>query len=154
MLSKEERKQLNIDFWDQFKSEMRKIRSSNGKKMNWINYPTDVKNTYLRVVTESKSVSLCFDIQFKDQGVQSIVWEQLTELRKVLESEMEHPTQWEENKITSEGLNIGRISWILFGVNFYDKGQWDVIIEFLKQRMVEFDRFYQEFKEILITLVD
>jgi hypothetical protein len=154
MLSKEERKQLNIDFWDQFKSEMRKIRSSNGKKMNWINYPTDVKNTYLRVVTESNSVSLCFDIQFKDQGVQSIVWEQLTELRKVLESEMEHPTQWEENKITSEGLNIGRISWILSGVNFYDKGQWDVIIEFLKQRMVEFDRFYQEFKEILITLVD
>ena len=154
MLSKEERKQLNIDFWDQFKSKMRKIRSSNRKKMNWINYPTDVKNTYLRVVTESNSVSLCFDIQFKDQGVQSIVWEQLTELRKVLESEMEHPTQWEENKITSEGLNIGRISWILSGVNFYDKGQWDVIIEFLKQRMVEFDRFYQEFKEILITLVD
>ncbi|TNF49813.1 MAG: DUF4268 domain-containing protein [Bacteroidetes bacterium] len=154
MLSKEERKQLNIDFWDQFKSEMRKIRSSNGKKMNWINYPTDVKNIYLRVVTESNRVSLCLDIQFKDQGVQSIVWEQLTELRKVLEAEMEHPTLWEENKVTTEGLNIGRISWTLSDVNYYDKSQWDDIIEFLKQRMIEFDRFYQEFKEILITLVD
>lgn len=154
MLSKEERKQLNIDFWGQFKSEMRNIRSSNGKKMNWINYPTDVKNTYLRVVTESNGVSLCFDIQFKDQGIQSIVWEQLMELRKVLESEMEYPTLWEGNKISSNGLNIGRISWTLSDVNYYDKSQWDKIIEFLKQRMIEFDHFYQEFKEILITLVD
>lgn len=154
MLSKEDRKQLNIDFWDQFKTEMKQMRSSNGKKINWINYPTDVKNTYLRVVIESNSVSLCFDIQFKDQGVQSIVWEQLTELSKVLESEMSHPTLWEEYKITPEGLNIGRISWNLSDVNYYDRTQWDSIIEFLKQRMIEFDRFYQEFKEILITLVD
>jgi hypothetical protein len=154
MLSKEKRKELNIEFWDSFNKEMRKIRSSNGKKMNWINYPTDVKNCYLRVVTESNTVSLCFDIQFKDTGIQSIVWEQLTELKKVLESEMNHPTVWTPEFFTKEGLIIGRISWELLGTNFYDRDNWNLIIDFLKQRLIEFDRFYQEFKEILITLVD
>jgi hypothetical protein len=42
----------------------------------------------------------------------------------------------------------------LDGSNFYNQADWPVIYAFFKKHLKEFDVFYQEFNEILITLVD
>lgn len=154
MLSKEARKERNEMFWAGFKEVMRKTVSSSGRRVNWATYPTEVKNTYLRLICDGKLTAVCYDVQFKEPSVQSIFWEQLGELRKVLESTMNHPTKWEEFFQNSEGKTIGRISWELENVNFYKDEDWHGIHMFFKNRLIEFDSFYQEFKEILISLVD
>ncbi|MFM7006462.1 MAG: DUF4268 domain-containing protein [Flavobacteriales bacterium] len=154
MLSKEARKAWNEAFWLGFKNHMRAQLSANGKRVNWINYPTQVKNTYLRMVCEGKNISLCYDIQFKDEGIQAIFWEQLTELKVVLESNMSIPTHWEASFLNKEGQQIGRIYWQLEGANYYAQNDWPLIYAFFKKHLKEFDVFYQEFNEILITLVD
>jgi hypothetical protein len=154
MLSKEARKERNLLFWAAFKEVMRKHVSSSGRRVNWATYPTQVKNTYLRLISDGKLTAVCYDIQFKDAGIKAIFWEQLGELKKVLEASMQQETSWEENFTTKEGLSIGRISWTIENLNFYNDEDWDKIYAFFKIRLVEFDGFYQEFKDILIALVE
>lgn len=154
MLPKEARKAWNEAFWLGFKNHMRAQLSASGKRVNWINYPTQVKHTYLRMVCEGKQIALCYDIQFNDRGIQDIFWEQLTELKVVLENNMTVPTHWEAQFLNKEGQNIGRIYWELEGANYYDQNDWPIIYAFFKKHLKEFDVFYQEFNEILITLVD
>ncbi len=154
MLSKEARKERNEKFWAAFKEVMRKRVSSSGRRVNWSTYPTEVKNTYLRLICDGKLTAVCYDIQFKESGVQAIFWEQLGELKTVLESSMNYPTQWNEQFVNAEGKTIGRISWELEGVNFYNDSDWSKIHIFFKDRLIEFDAFYQEFKDILISLVE
>jgi hypothetical protein len=154
MLSKEARKERNEKFWAAFKEVMRKRVSSSGRRVNWSTYPTEVKNTYLRLICDGKLTAVCYDIQFKESGVQAIFWEQLGELKTVLESSMNYPTQWNEQFVNAEGKTIGRISWELEGVNFYNDSDWTKIHNFFKDRVIEFDSFYQEFKDILISLVE
>jgi hypothetical protein len=154
MLSKEARKERNEKFWAAFKEVMRKRVSSSGRRVNWSTYPTEVKNTYLRLICDGKLTAVCYDIQFKESGVQAIFWEQLGELKTALESAMNYPTQWNEKFINAEGKTIGRISWELEGVNFYNDSDWTKIHNFFKDRVIEFDSFYQEFKDILISLVE
>jgi hypothetical protein len=154
MLSKEARKERNEKFWVAFKEVMRKRVSSSGRRVNWSTYPTEVKNTYLRLICDGKLTAVCYDIQFKESGVQAIFWEQLGELKTVLESAMNYPTQWNEKFVNAEGKTIGRISWELEGVNFYNDSDWTKIHNFFKDRVIEFDSFYQEFKDILISLVE
>jgi len=154
MLPKEERKQRNELFWASFKEVMRKKVSSSGRRVNWATYPTEVKDTYLRLICDGKTTAVCFDIQFRDAAIKAIFWEQLGELKKVLEESMTYPTKWEEFLETKEGLIIGRISWELEGVNFYNDTDWPQIHSFFRDRLIEFDAFYQEFKDILIHLVD
>jgi hypothetical protein len=67
---------------------------------------------------------------------------------------MKHPTKWNESFINAEGIKIGRIFWELENVNFYNDEDWATIHQFFKDRLIEFDAFYQEFKDILISLVD
>ncbi len=154
MLSKEARKERNEKFWSGFKEYMRGTLSSTGKRVNWLNYKTEVQDTYLRLICDGKTTAVCYDIQFKDTGIKAIFWEQLGELKKVLEASMKQETSWEENFITKEGHSIGRISWTIENLNFYHDEDWNKIYGFYKNRLVEFDEFYQEFKDILIALVE
>jgi hypothetical protein len=151
MLPKEERKAYNEAFWSGFKDHMRGKLSSTGRRVNWASYPTQVKNTYLRMICTGNQTAICFDIQFKDAGIQAIVWEQLTELKVVLENAMSIPTSWDPAFHNAEGLTIGRISWELADVNFYEKADWPMIYAFFQKHLMEFDSFYQEFNDILIT---
>ena len=154
MLTKEERKARNADFWNTLKKEMRSIKSSSGRAMSWISYPSDVKNIYIRLEADQYGARLCFDIQTKDEGIRAILWEQMTELKKVLENEMTWETIWIENFTTKEGKAISRIEWRNDTLSFYKDEDWPIIRQFLSQRLIEFDRFYQEYKDILIALAD
>ncbi|AEA45437.1 DUF4268 domain-containing protein [Fluviicola taffensis] len=152
MYSKEEAKQLKADFWNQFKVHMQKVRSSNGRRMNWLAYPTEVKDIYVRVDVDGKGARFTFDIQGKDEGVRAILWEQLTELKIVLEEEMGTEGVWIENASTSVVSDFNRIIWERRDLNFYRKEDHPEIINFLSERLIHFDAFYQEFKDILINL--
>lgn len=154
MLSKEELKIKNTLFWNGFKKFMQKYKSSNGKRMNWVSYPSDVKNIYIRLYTDSKVARLSFEIQPKDRSVREIIWEQMTELKKVMESSMNYETIWDEKTYSNDGKLYSRIYWELQEVNYFNEEDHEKIYVFLRDRLLEFDEFYQEFKEILISLTD
>jgi hypothetical protein len=78
----------------------------------------------------------------------------MTELKKVMENCMKHETIWIEQMTSEDGRIFSRIMWDQQGLNFYNEKDKDQIFEFLKNRLIEFDEFYQEFKEILISLTD
>lgn len=153
MLSKEERKELNTTFWERFRKEMRKIKSVNGRGINWINYPSDVKDIYIRLEADQYGARICIDVQPKDDEIRSILWEQLTELRVVMEAEV-GSADWNEFDRVFQGRNVSRVSWSLQDVNFYKEEDRIRIKDFLRSKLVQFDAFYQEYKEILILLAE
>lgn len=152
MYSKDEKKQLKIDFWNQFKVHMQKTRSSNGRRMNWLAYPSEVKDLYIRADADENGARLTFDIQAKDAGVRQILWEQLYELKNVLEQEMGTDGIWIENASSDVVPVFNRIVWERTDLNFYNLQDHPEIINFLADRFIHFDAFYQDFKDILINL--
>lgn len=153
MLSKEAKKEWNIHFWNGLKNEMKCIPSFNGRRINWLTYPTDIKHVFLRLVCDNDFVSLQFDIQLKDEGIRAIFWEQMEELRLLINSKMNYPSAWVQGIKTPEGLLIDQISWRLENTNYLLEENWQSIYDFFKSRLIAFDEFYQEFKEILINLL-
>lgn len=154
MLSREEQKKINTEFWNGFKEFMKKSKSSNGKRINWLSYPSDVKDVYIRLAADTKNASLFMDIQPKDDGVRAIAWEQMTELKKIMEVSMGFTGVWDEHFTLADGRVISRISWTLRDVNYLKIEDREKIYQFLKDTITAFDGFYQEFKDILINLMD
>jgi hypothetical protein len=153
MLSKEERKERNQNFWNAFRKEMRSFQSSNGKGIDWINYPTKVKDVYIRMEADEHSALFCMDIQPKDDGIRALIYEQMTELKRLLEEEM-GPANWNEFDRVFVGRTVSRISWTLEDVNFYADADLPKIKAFYKESLLHFDSFYQEYKDILLALVE
>ena len=154
MFSKEESRQLNLAFWNGFQDYISKNRSSNGRKINWLNYPSDIKSIFIRLEVDSKGARLCFDIQSKDDDIRALLFEQMSELKVVLEDiTIEKPT-WIENHYYLNKQYISRIVWENNLLNFYKSEHRDLIYTFLGESLVKFDLFYQEYKEILIALAN
>jgi len=154
MFSKEESRQLNLAFWNGFQDYISKNRSSNGRKINWLNYPSDIKSIFIRLEVDSKAARLCFDIQSKDDDIRALLFEQMSELKVVLEDiTIEKPT-WIENHYYLNKQYISRIVWENNLLNFYKSEHRDLIYTFLAERLLKFDLFYQEYKEILIALAN
>ena len=154
MLSKEERKALNTSFWEGFRKEMRNHKSVNDRGINWINYPSDVKDVYIRLQADQHGARLCIDVQPKDDGIRSILWEQLTELKTVMENEVGPATAWNEFDRVFQDRNVSRVYWEVSDLNFYNQADRDRMKEFLRSKLIPFDAFYQEYKEILILLAE
>tara|TARA_B110000459_G_C16582625_1_gene482073 strand:+ start:1363 stop:1827 length:465 start_codon:yes stop_codon:yes gene_type:complete len=153
MYSKEEKRDMNIRFWDGFKEYMKKSKSSVLARVNWLSYPTNVKDTYLRLYCTQNSTAVRFDIQFKDKEIRSLFWEQLQELKSLLTSHVHFPADWIEQIEDTDGREISRIQWESNEWSLYNEKDWRKIYNFLKERLIEFDQFYQEYKEILINLI-
>jgi hypothetical protein len=154
MLSREEQKAINTFFWNGFKEFTKKVKSSNGRRINWLSYPSDVNDVYIRLHADTRIIGVFFDIQPKDQGVREIIWEQMTELKKVMESTMNIKGEWMETLFLEDGRTISRISWTKSGLNYLNEDDRLEIYTFLRDTLKAFDNFYQEFKEILINLTD
>ena len=154
MLSKADRSSLNIEFWGLFKKHMRRHMSSNQRRINWLNYPTVIKHTYLRLHADSKSASIHFDIQFKDEGIRELFWHQLLELKSIINKNIKHPSIWNQHFHLEGTGYISRISWVLNDINYFEKTNWNEIHDFFENILCSFDLFYQEFKDVLINLIE
>ncbi|MFN5417347.1 MAG: DUF4268 domain-containing protein [Flavobacteriia bacterium] len=152
MLTKEELKEKKLTFWNDFKQLMSKVKSSNGKRMSWLSYPTDIKNIYLRLYADKKEIALNFDIQYKDPTIRAVFWEQMNELKRVLESEMNEEGIWIEKCNSDSVEEFCRIQWKRENLNYLNDAHKEEIYSFFKEKLIAFDCFYQEYKDILIFL--
>jgi hypothetical protein len=133
---------------------MRRHNTKTRRGVNWLKYPTDIKHVYLRLHCDNHGAFVHFDFQFKDSSVREIVWEQMQELKVVMEKEMGSQGIWNRDLTAPEGFVFDRISWENRTLNYYHREEWNSIYAFLKERLLAFDRFYQEFKDVLILLVE
>ena len=78
----------------------------------------------------------------------------MEELKGLINTQMNYPSEWNRGIQTKEGLVIDQISWKLDNVNYLNEANLVIIYDFLKNRIIAFDKFHQEFKDILINLVD
>lgn len=154
MYTREELKTIRTAFWNDFKSYMSKHKSSNGRRMNWLNYPSEVPFIFIRLDADAKGARFLFDIQAKDEGVRAIIWEQMYELKNVLEAEMGTEGVWQENCSSPAVAQFNRIFWERNDLNFFNPDDKKAIFAFFEDRLVHFDVFYQDFKDILTNLAN
>lgn len=151
MYTKEEKKAIKTEFWTSFGVYMRKYTSQYGK-VHWVNYKTKIKDLYFRLEFTNSEAIFAIDLQHKDDGIRELFYEQLTELKVVLQDSIGEELQWQELCFNEFNQPISRISTSLSGVNLYNKDDWHKVFLFFEKKMVGLHEFWLDFKEIFIQL--
>jgi hypothetical protein len=151
MFSKEEKKQMKLEFWSRLEDQMEKLKNPHGSKVFWLDYTTGIKDLYFRMEADETAVRLCIDLQFNDAGIREVYYEQFDEFRDMLNGLFKE-LNWQKDFEHSNGKTISRISIERTGVNIYNKKDWDKMHLFLKLNFVKLDRFWDEFKEVFFNL--
>ena len=155
MLSKTERQALNTEFYTALGLMMQgSVSEFQPKKVRWTNYRTNVKDIYVRLDADNKGATFAIDMQQKDDDVRAIFWEQLTELKMLLQGEFGENLIWHEHFYKPDGNQISRVELRLENGSLYDKSTWPILLPFLKENLLAFDRFWSNCFDIFKALED
>ena len=89
MYSKQEASQLRQEFWTAFGQYLLPLLSSEGEKVNWINYKTGEKGIHFRMEADNKKASIAIELSHKDEDIRHLYFEQFLQLKAILSQALE-----------------------------------------------------------------
>jgi hypothetical protein len=147
MYSKQEVSLINKRFWTNFGQYMKPVNGAEGEKINWLNYKTGIRHIYFRMDAGNTQASIGIELRHSDEMQRQHYYEQLKQLKKLLEQNTGEEWNWQSEQISEDGGIVSRISKTLEGVNIFRETDWPAIISFLKPRLIALDAFWVMVKD-------
>jgi len=147
MFSKEETNQIRTKFWTAFGQYMKLHLSSEDEAINWINYKTGIKDLYFKTDVTNKFAILKIEMNSKDLGLQSLMYDQFEEFQDMFQSYFEQEWIWFREQYDDSGRIFCSIELKLEGVSLFRENDWPTIITFLKTNLIQLDEFWNDVKD-------
>ena len=143
MYTREEASRTRQEFWTTFGKYLNPILSSEGVRINWINYHTRVKDVYFRMHAGNKAASISISIEHTDASIRELYFEQFLELKTLLHDQLEEEWDWKSATTDESGRPVARIEKELSNVSVFNKDNWPELISFFKPRIIALDAFWE-----------
>ncbi|WP_339657820.1 DUF4268 domain-containing protein [uncultured Maribacter sp.] len=139
MFSKEDSRKLREEFWIAF-----------GKSFpnKWILYKTKIKGLSFKFHYDLRMAMVSIDVD-TDFEQRIKVWDKLVALKPILLEEYLQEAIYEDFFLLENKKEISRIYVELKNVSIHNKNTWRETMEFLNQSMLQFEIFFDEYKDIL-----
>jgi hypothetical protein len=139
MFSKSASRQLRAEFWISFgKSFPRK----------WVLYKTGKKELSFKFYFDLKRAVVSLDVEGNlDARIQ--IWEKLTSLKPILLEEYLPDAIYEDCYFLENQKEISRIYIEKQDVSIHNKNSWQETMEFLNEKMLQFEAFFLEYEDII-----
>ena len=146
MFSKKEASQLRKEFWMILGQYMSPVLSSEGEKINWINYKTGVKGLQFKMNIVQDTASISIEINHPDATEQKIIFEKLFQLKHKLNISLDEEWNWLLHTYDENGKLVSKIYKESKGISLLRREDWPALISFLKPRMMALDEFWNSVK--------
>lgn len=152
MYSKEEEKEIKLQFWGSLNSKFEETKGVHGNKVAWMSFNTKIKSLFFRMEADREGARLCIDIQFLDESMRELFYEQFTEFENILQERFSNNLVWLPRFEHTNGRTIARIYSERRGINMYNRDDWGEIHKFLLSEFVKLEAFWAEFGEVFWNL--
>jgi hypothetical protein len=146
MFTRQEASRIREEFWTVFGKYMSPVLSSEGLRINWVNYHTRTKDVYFRMDANSKWAEISISLEQRDLGVQELYFQQFLELRTLLYNILKEEWTWQLHVKLDDGKVVSKISKMLPAVSVLNRDQWSDLISFFKPRIIALDAFWEDAK--------
>ena len=147
MYTKQEASLIRKNFWTSFGQYMKPLPGADGQTVNWLNYKTGLKHLYFRMDADKQQAVIAIEITHPDEAVRQQYYEQLLQLKKILQQATGETWNWELDAEDEYGKPLARIGTVLKDVNLFNTQDWPAIISFLKPRIIALDEFWSLVKD-------
>ena len=125
---------------------MNPVLSSEGEKINWINYKTGEKDISFRMDADNKTAFIAIELTHADGEIRQIYFEQFLQLKKIFHETVNEEWTWQPETQDANGRLISRIFKEKKGCSIFNKEHWPGLISFFKPRIIALDDFWSNVK--------
>lgn len=146
MYTKQQAARLKQEFWTAFGQYMAPILSSEGERINWINYKTGEKNLHFKMQADNKMGIVSIEIGHPDLDIQQLYFEQFGQLKQIFYNTVNEEWNWLMHTSNEYGKTVSLIYTELNNVSIFKKEDWPALISFFKKHIMALDAFWNRVK--------
>jgi hypothetical protein len=148
MFSKEEAKELRLEFWRKLENRTRRIPGQKGLPKKWILDNTGIKGVDLRFEVTREMACVALEINHRDEDRRLKLYAKLDACKSIFEQMNEGPLTWELAYEKETGNNVCRV-YNQIKADIYNQEQWPDIFRFLIDHMIRLEKAFLEVKDFL-----
>ena len=150
MYTKEESKEVKIQFWDGFK----RYSKEKGRKMtSWVLRGTQIKEVQLKFDLNENGAFVIIQIDSKLDSKRHSVYEQFKKYKPVIMGTCGADLKWEKDYFIEGFKDVGMIYYHLEGASIYNKDEWKSYFEFMFSKMTILEEAFLDVKDVVLQAV-
>lgn len=145
MYSKDELKNLKIEFWESFAAYCEVQPYLRGRKKIWTLYNTKVKGVELKFDANRTGAYVILEVNHRSEEERLEMFERLTWYKEMLERDFPDGLVWDICFIRKEtGKQVARIYTAKEGIDMHRREDWGVFFLFMARQMYLLERNFME----------
>jgi len=149
MYSKEEAKQMRMDFWEGFKKYSTPKRRRVGKNREWILQKTGIKTVCLKFDIQKEKALVGVEVFHRDKYIEGLYYEKFECLRGILRDAFGEALIWQPDYISEEGRQLAFIYVEKEQVGIHKTETWNDVYIFFYENMMKLEEILVEYKDFI-----
>jgi len=149
MYSKEELKNLKLEFWESFAAFCEVQPYLRGRKKVWMLYDTKVKGVELKFDANRQGAYVILEVNNKREDLRLEKFEKLTWYKEDLEKDFSDGLIWDICFVRESGKEVARIYTVKEGIDLHRREHWGSFFTFMASQMYLLERNFSEIVEYL-----
>lgn len=149
MYSKDELKNLKLEFWESFAAFCEVQPYLRGRKKIWTLYDTKVKGVELKFDATREGAFVILEVNHKGEEARLEMFERLTWYKDTLEMDFPEGLTWDICFVRDTGKQVARIYTSKSGIDFHRRQDWGEFFSFMASQMYLLERNFMSIAEYL-----
>ncbi len=148
MFSKEEAKELRLEFWRKLDNRTRRLPGQSGRKKKWISDRTNIKGLDLRFDIDREKAIVALEINKTQEEKRLELYERLEACKTIFETAFGKPLTWNYIYEKPTGQQVCRV-YVEMPADLYEVKEWPKVSYFLIDNMMRLEKAFLEVKDFL-----
>ena len=149
MYSKDELKNLKLEFWESFAAYCEVQPYLRGRKKIWTLYDTKVKGVELKFDATREGAFVILEVNHRGEEARLEMFERLTWYKDTLETDFPEGLTWDICFVRDTGKQVARIYTSKSGIDFHRRQDWGEFFSFMASQMYLLERNFMSIAEYL-----
>lgn len=149
MYSKDELKNLKLEFWESFAAFCEVQPYLRGRKKIWTLYDTKVKGVELKFDATREGAFVILEVNHRGEEARWEMFERLTWYKDTLETDFPEGLTWDICFVRDTGKQVARIYTSKSGIDFHRRQDWGEFFSFMASQMYLLERNFMSIAEYL-----
>ena len=149
MYSKDELKNLKLEFWESFAAFCEVQPYLRGRKKIWTLYDTKVKGVELKFDATREGAFVILEVNHRGEEARLEMFERLTWYKDTLETHFPEGLTWDICFVRDTGKQVARIYTSKSGIDFHRRQDWGEFFSFMASQMYLLERNFMSIAEYL-----
>lgn len=149
MFTRQEKKEIRVDFWNRFTNETKNLKNKRGYSRQWMLHRTGIKGIDLKFYADQYCAKVILEVNITNEIKRNHAFELLGQIQSAFINQLKEEPVFEADIPMGKSTRVAQVYVQLYQVSIYREESWPDIFQFFIRKMKAMERVWREFGDFV-----